>query len=105
MTEGLTVPRDLDLGDRARAVQQLKVPEAAHSQMVVMVKGVLPEQEAGLLVGARQWPLLAARMQKIGESGGPAAVGQHLCRLGNDTSWKRRGRAPPWWAATRPCTP
>ncbi|MFI8392696.1 hypothetical protein [Streptomyces sp. NPDC085540] len=31
---------------------------------------ILPEREAGLLVGSRQWPLLAVRMQKIGESEG-----------------------------------
>ncbi|MFD5623644.1 hypothetical protein [Streptomyces yangpuensis] len=31
--------------------------------------------EAGLLVGSRQWPLLAARMQNIGESDGTQAIG------------------------------
>ncbi|MFI9187631.1 hypothetical protein ACIGXG_36140 [Streptomyces goshikiensis] len=67
MTEGLDVPRGLDLGDRTRALEQLKVHPAAHSQMVSIVRGVLPDQEAGLLIGSRQWPLQAARMQKIGE--------------------------------------
>ncbi|MFB7466195.1 hypothetical protein ACFCZ1_22340 [Streptomyces sp. NPDC056224] len=88
MTEGLAVPRDLDLGDRASALEQLKVPPAAHSQMASMVKDVLPEQKAGLLIGSRQGPLLAARMQKMGESDGAKAVGEHLVRLGTDTSWK-----------------
>ncbi|MFF1343409.1 hypothetical protein ACFVYT_37190 [Streptomyces sp. NPDC058290] len=63
LTEGLSVPRDLDLGDRTRALHQFKVYPTAHSQMVSMVRDALPEQEAGLLVGSRQWPLLAARVQ------------------------------------------
>ncbi|PJN13842.1 hypothetical protein CG724_37465 [Streptomyces sp. CB02120-2] len=57
MTEGLDVPCGLDLGDRTRALEQLKVHPAAHSQMVSIVRGVLPDQEAGLLIGSRQWPL------------------------------------------------
>ncbi len=56
--------------------------------MVSMVRDVRPEQEAGLLVGSRQWPLLAARMQNIGESDGTHAVARHLNRLTADTSWK-----------------
>ncbi|WP_405786681.1 hypothetical protein OG753_00965 [Streptomyces sp. NBC_00029] len=94
MTEGLDVPRGLDLGNRARALEQLKVHPAAHSQMVSLVMDILPEQEAGLLVGSRQWPLLAARMHKIGESEGTHVVAQHLNRLTADTSWNRAtGRA------------
>ncbi|MFF3089983.1 hypothetical protein ACFVRB_33845 [Streptomyces nojiriensis] len=89
LTEGLDVPRDLDLGDRARALEQLKVYPAAHSQMVSMVRDILPEREAGLLVGSRQWPLLAARMHKIGESAGTHVVARHLNRLTADTSWKQ----------------
>ncbi|MGW6984429.1 hypothetical protein ACWGE1_34105 [Streptomyces sp. NPDC054932] len=50
LAEGLDVRRDLDLGDRARALEQLKVQPAAHSQMVSLVMGILPEREAGLLV-------------------------------------------------------
>ncbi|MFD7834608.1 hypothetical protein [Streptomyces sp. NPDC059761] len=53
-----------------------------------MVRDVLPEQGAGLLVGSRQWPLLVAGMRKIGESDGVKAVDQHLNRLATDTSWK-----------------
>lgn len=39
-----------------------------------MVRDVLPEQEAG----SREWPLLAARMQNIGESDGTQVLGVHL---------------------------
>ncbi|WP_445270318.1 hypothetical protein [Streptomyces sp. DSM 41634] len=57
LTEGLDVPRDLGLGNRPRALKQLRVQPAAHSQMVSMVgRDTLLEQEAGLLVhgpGAR----------------------------------------------------
>ncbi|MEU6299268.1 hypothetical protein [Streptomyces erythrochromogenes] len=89
LTEGLTVPRDLDLGDRPRALKQLKVQPAAHSQMVAMVREVLPEREAGLLIGSRPWPLLAARMQQLGEHHGTDAVAQHLGRLTTGTtSWQ-----------------
>lgn len=68
LAEGLDVPRDLDLGDRARAPEQLKVHPAAHSQTVSTVMVILPEREAGLLVGSRRWPLPAARTQNIHES-------------------------------------
>ncbi|MFE7093369.1 hypothetical protein [Streptomyces erythrochromogenes] len=30
-----------------------------------MIREVLPEREAGLLIGSRHWPLLAARMQQL----------------------------------------
>ncbi|MFE9482836.1 hypothetical protein ACFYNM_30020 [Streptomyces spororaveus] len=86
---GLDVPRDLDLGNRSRALQQLKVQPAAHSQMVAMVREALPEREAGLLIGSRQSPLLAARMQTIGERDGTIAVARHLDRLATDTSWQQ----------------
>ncbi|WP_051782643.1 MULTISPECIES: hypothetical protein [unclassified Streptomyces] len=89
LTEGLDVPRDLDLRDRARALEQLKVHPATHSQMVSLVMDILPEREAGLLVGSRQWPLLAARMQNIRESDSTHTVAQHLNRLTADTSWKQ----------------
>ncbi|MFE6912196.1 hypothetical protein [Streptomyces erythrochromogenes] len=88
LTEGLTVPRDLDLGNRPRALKQLRVQAAAHSQMVAMVKEVLPEREAGLLIGSRPWPLLAARMQHLGEHHGTDTVAQHLNRLTTNTLWQ-----------------
>ncbi|MET9694692.1 hypothetical protein ABZY81_40915 [Streptomyces sp. NPDC006514] len=89
LTEGLDVPRNLDLGDRATALHQLKVDPAVHSQMVSLVMDILPEREAGLLVGSRQWPLLAARMQNIRESDSTHTVARHLHRLTADTSWKQ----------------
>ncbi|MBZ9593491.1 hypothetical protein K7B06_00005 [Streptomyces erythrochromogenes] len=88
LTEGLNVPRDLDLGNRPRALKQLKVQPAAHSQMAAMIREVLPEREAGLLIGSRPWPLLAARMQQLGEHDGTDTVARHLDRLATGTSWK-----------------
>ncbi len=61
---------------------------AAHSQMVSQVMDILPEREAGLLVGSPHWPLLAARMQQLGERDGTDTVAQHLNRLSADTSWQ-----------------
>ncbi len=56
LTEGLTVSRDLGLGDRPRALKQLRAQPAVHSRMVLMVGEVLPEREAGLLIGSCHWP-------------------------------------------------
>ncbi|MFE5720451.1 hypothetical protein [Streptomyces erythrochromogenes] len=44
--------------------------------------------EAGLLIGSRQWPLLAACMQQLGEQDGTDTVAQHLNRLTTSTSWQ-----------------
>lgn len=88
LTEGLSVPGDLDLGDRAKALEQLGVNRLGHAAIVGVVKDVLSETEAGLLVGSRQWPRLAHRMDRIRDHGGPALLGAHLARLGTDTSWK-----------------
>ncbi|WP_411105292.1 hypothetical protein [Streptomyces sp. cmx-4-9] len=88
LTEGLNVPRDLDLGDRAKALEQLGVNRLAHAAIVGVVKDVLPESEAGLLVGSRQWPLLAHRMDQIRDQGGTGLLAAHLARLGTDTTWK-----------------
>ncbi|WP_331720976.1 hypothetical protein [Streptomyces virginiae] len=43
LTEGLAVPRDLDLGDRAKALEQLGVNRLAHATIVGVVKDALPE--------------------------------------------------------------
>ncbi|MFD9519621.1 hypothetical protein [Streptomyces sp. NPDC059979] len=64
-----------------------------HSQMVAVVREVLPEREAGLLIGSRQWPLLPARIQQVGESDGIHTVAQHLNRLTTDTSWQEASGA------------
>ncbi|MEU4730729.1 hypothetical protein [Streptomyces sp. NPDC023588] len=93
LTEGLTVPRDLDLGDRAKALEQLGVKTLAHATIVGLLKDVLPETQVGLLVGSRPWPLLAARMNQIRDQGGPALLGAHLARLKDDTSFKEASGA------------
>ncbi|MFE4210757.1 hypothetical protein ACFRSX_29445 [Streptomyces goshikiensis] len=72
LTEGLSVPRDLDLSDRTKALEQLGVNRLAHATIVGVVKDALPETQVGLLVGSRQWPLLEARMDQIRDQGGPA---------------------------------
>ncbi|MEY2233144.1 hypothetical protein AB8B25_39540, partial [Streptomyces sp. BF23-30] len=89
LTAGLDVPRDLDFGDRALALEQLKVHPATNSRMVSLVMDILPEREAGLLVGSRRWPLLAARMQNIRASDSTHTVAQHLNRLTVYSSWKQ----------------
>ncbi|MCR8945187.1 hypothetical protein NW249_24015 [Streptomyces sp. OUCMDZ-4982] len=88
LTEGLTdLPLDLDLGNRPRALQQLKINETAHSYFVTQVHQYLPQQEAALLVNARQWPLLAARMRDLDRDGVP--IGKHLARLAaDDAPWR-----------------
>ncbi|MFJ9080671.1 hypothetical protein ACIRO3_36360 [Streptomyces sp. NPDC102278] len=88
LTEGLAVPRDLDLGDRTKALEQLGVNRLAHAAIVGVVKDVLPETQAGLLVGSRQWPLLAHRMDQIRDQGGTGLLAAHLARLKADATWK-----------------
>ncbi|MGW1942528.1 hypothetical protein [Streptomyces goshikiensis] len=100
------MPRDLDLGDRAKALQQLGVNRLAHAAIVGVVKDVLPETQVGLLVGSRQWPLLAARMDRIRDQGGPALLGAHLARLQADTLWKDGLSSTTVGVSwTRPCAP
>ncbi|MEU9233459.1 hypothetical protein [Streptomyces subrutilus] len=88
LTEGLNVPRDLDLGDRVKALEQLCVKGLAHATIVGVVKDVLPETRVGLLVGSRPWPLLAARMDQIRDQGGPGLLAAYLARLQADTTWQ-----------------
>ncbi|MFE3384820.1 hypothetical protein [Streptomyces anulatus] len=77
LTEGLNIPRDLDLGDRARALHQLRITDAAHTHMVTQVHQHLPEREAALLVRSRLWPLIAARMRTLDADHG-IPLGPHL---------------------------
>ncbi|MGW7099653.1 hypothetical protein [Streptomyces sp. NPDC054883] len=88
LTEGLNVPRDLDLGYRAKALEQFGVNWLAHAAIVGVVKDVLPETQVGLLVGSRQWPRLAHRMDQIRDQGGTGLLAAHLARLGIDATWK-----------------
>lgn len=39
-------------------------------------------------MGSRQWPLLAARMDRIRDLGGTGALAAHLASLGENTAWK-----------------
>ncbi|MEU3315720.1 hypothetical protein ABZ743_23980 [Streptomyces sp. NPDC006662] len=86
LTEGFNVTRDLDLGDRAKALEQLGVNRLAHAAIVSVVKDVLPETQAG----GRLAPvaLLARRMDQIRDQGGIGLLAAHLARLTADTSWK-----------------
>jgi hypothetical protein len=88
LTTGLDLPRDLGLSDREWALKQLAIDPQDNQQYIRWVREAMPghEREADLLVGAREWPLLAARMAHM-ESGGQP-VREHLARLAKDTSWQ-----------------
>ncbi|WP_405479164.1 hypothetical protein [Streptomyces anulatus] len=97
LTEGLNIPRDLDLGDRARALHQLGVTPGAHRTLMSRVNETLPERDATLLVSSRQWPVLAHRMHRMAQEGVPFAA--HLARIAPDTAPWRTG--PPSDITTR----
>ncbi|WP_405504542.1 hypothetical protein [Streptomyces anulatus] len=65
LTENLSISRDLGLRDRSRALQQLRISEAAHTYFVAQLCEHLPERKAAVLVSFRQWPLLDARMRSM----------------------------------------
>ncbi|MFJ8255541.1 hypothetical protein [Streptomyces sp. NPDC094466] len=89
LTEGLNIPHDLDLGNRARALNQLGVTPDAHRTLVRTVNETLPQQEAGFLVSSRQWPVLAHRMHRMTQQNLPLA--EHLARITPDTAPWRTG--------------
>ncbi|MBW1603517.1 hypothetical protein JJV70_15675 [Streptomyces sp. JJ66] len=88
LTIGLDIPKDLDLGVRERALRQLAVSPSENQRFARMVREVMSgaEREADLLVSARQWPLVAARMADMESKGQPVA--EHLARLSKDPSWQ-----------------
>ncbi|MFE1075123.1 hypothetical protein ACFW5W_28390 [Streptomyces sp. NPDC058783] len=88
LTTGLDIPKDLDLGDRERALRQLSISPSENQRFGRMVREALPgaDREADLLLSARQWPLVAARMADMESKGQP--VGEHLARLSKDASWQ-----------------
>ncbi|WP_405959032.1 hypothetical protein OG239_02990 [Streptomyces sp. NBC_00868] len=86
LTEGLEVPKDLDLADRSGALEQFGVSPAVHSRIVGVVKDYVADRPASLLLSARHRPLLAARMARMEEAGVP--LREHVARLGRDTSWE-----------------
>ncbi|MGW1642522.1 hypothetical protein [Streptomyces lavendulae] len=89
LTDGLDIPKDLDLGDRARAYQQLSISYQENERYVRLVKEAMPgrEREADLMVMAKHWPLVAARMAMMESEGKP--VKEHLAGLMKDTSWEQ----------------
>ncbi|MEU0103692.1 hypothetical protein [Streptomyces sp. NPDC006267] len=89
LTEGLEIPRDLDLRDRAHALDQLGVTPGAHRTLVSRVNETLPQQEAAFLVSSRQWPVLAHRMHRMAQQNVPVAA--HLARIAPDTATWRDG--------------
>ncbi|MGW4309670.1 hypothetical protein [Streptomyces californicus] len=97
LTEGLTIPHDLDLADRAHALDQLGISTGAHRLLVSRVNEALPEPDAALLVSSRPWPLLAHRMHTMAKAGEPFTA--HLARLAPDTAAWRTG--PPADTAKR----
>ncbi|MEU3316904.1 hypothetical protein ABZ743_30045 [Streptomyces sp. NPDC006662] len=82
------MPRDLELGDRAKALEQLGVNRSAHAPIVAVVKDALPETQAGLLVAPRQWPLLAATWARSATKAAPVSSPRTWPGLTADTSWK-----------------
>ncbi|MEV0992615.1 hypothetical protein [Streptomyces sp. NPDC049949] len=71
LTQGMNVPNDLDLSDRATALEQLYVSAAVNSRLVNFTKDYIgSERETAPLVSTRAWPLLAARMAGIARGAG-----------------------------------
>ncbi|WP_098893485.1 hypothetical protein [Streptomyces sp. or3] len=89
LTEGLRIPRDLDLGDRARALHRLGVTPGAHRTLMSRVNQTLLERDATLLMSSRLWPVLAHRMHRMAQEGVPFAA--HLARIAPDTAPWRTG--------------
>ncbi|PJE97102.1 hypothetical protein CUT44_14050 [Streptomyces carminius] len=89
LTTGLDIPKDLDLGNRARALRQLAISPAENERYGRWIREAMPgrEREADLLLSARQWPLVAARMAHMESNDVP--VREHLNRLMQDTSWEQ----------------
>ncbi|MFI9186840.1 hypothetical protein ACIGXG_31995 [Streptomyces goshikiensis] len=87
LTDGLDIPKDLDLNDRERALRQLAISPQENVRYARMLKDALPAygREVGLAVTAKQWPLVAARMAKMESEKKPVA--DHLAGLAKDVSW------------------
>ncbi|GHE46465.1 hypothetical protein CP980_34970 [Streptomyces vinaceus] len=101
LTEGLSVPNDLDLSDRSAALEQLGVGTAANSRLVNIARDYIgSERETALLVSTRAWPLLAARMAGIarGPEGEQGLRGRLKAGLMDDGAW---GQGPPGELAGR----
>jgi hypothetical protein len=89
LTVGLDIPKDLDLSNRQKALAQLGVIRSENERYTRWVREAMADRgrEAGLLLTARQWPLVAAQMAQMEGEGTP--VQEHLARLMRDTSWEK----------------
>ncbi|MGW0858723.1 hypothetical protein [Streptomyces sp. NPDC002690] len=97
LTEGLAVPHDLDLTDRAKALAQLDVTPQTNTRLVTLLQDTLgPGQESGLLVSARIWPLLALRMETLAQGPeGEPGLRARLAGLKALTDGPRTGSSSP----------
>ncbi|QRV39040.1 hypothetical protein I6J42_33620 (plasmid) [Streptomyces californicus] len=87
LTEGITIPSDLDLSDQSLALDQLGIHQAARTHYADRIRAHLPPQEADVLLRSRLWPLLAARMRTI-DTHRPTDLTPSLARLTpDDASW------------------
>ncbi|MEV0874751.1 hypothetical protein AB0I86_26750 [Streptomyces sp. NPDC049950] len=99
LTEGLLLPEVLHLSERETAMGQLGIRPSQNAQLVSLVKETIgSDREAGLLVSARAWPLLAARMicTARGPEDGPglspqgeAGLRARLNALADNSAWKQ----------------
>ncbi|MFD6874322.1 MULTISPECIES: hypothetical protein [unclassified Streptomyces] len=89
LTTGLDLPRDLDLSDRQRALRQLAISPQENERFMRMMREALPgrENEANLLLTAKKWPLLAARMAMM--EGEDIDLEPHLEQLTKNTTWEK----------------
>ncbi|MFE7056889.1 hypothetical protein ACFVAO_16955 [Streptomyces californicus] len=88
LTEGITIPSDLDLSDQSLALGQLGIHQAARTHYADRIRVHLPPREADTLLRSRLWPLLAARMRTI-DSHRPTDLTPSLARLTpDDASWR-----------------
>ncbi|MEV7541222.1 hypothetical protein [Streptomyces sp. NPDC089915] len=96
LTEGLTVPNDLDLSDRSAALERLGVSSAANSRLVTITKEQIgSERDTALLVATRAWPLLAARMADVarGPEGEQGLRDRLKAGLRDNIAWRQGSSA------------
>ncbi|MCX4732716.1 hypothetical protein [Streptomyces sp. NBC_01363] len=91
MSEGLDLPTDYELSDRAQTLKKFAIPPQENERFIRMVKTAMPgrEREVDLMVAARQWPLVAARMAEVERQ--KESVPERLAGLMKDTSWEQEG--------------
>ncbi|MFZ3476061.1 hypothetical protein ACODT4_44530 [Streptomyces sp. 2.9] len=89
LTEGLDLPPDLNLSDRAHALRQLAISPAENERFTRMVRDAMPGRgrDVDLMVASKQWPVVAARMAKMESEKQP--IEKHLEGLMKNTSWEK----------------